>query len=126
MSLLMRTGSTKIDTLERIAEKLGVSPSVFFEDTPPAISTDHSIAVSGNKNKVNQAQEDKYIELLAKKDEQMLNNYLANRLIDVRATIAAALGHGGNTVTDIYISFDRRKIDEANRRVIDYVLYGKK
>ncbi|MBJ2186423.1 recombinase [Paramuribaculum intestinale] len=42
-----------------------------------------------------------------------------------KETIAAALGHGGNSVTDIYIDFDRRKIDEANRRVIDYVLYGK-
>lgn len=41
-----------------------------------------------------------------------------------KETIAAALGHGGNTVTDIYIDFDRRKIDEANRRVIDWVLYG--
>lgn len=39
-----------------------------------------------------------------------------------KETIAAALGHGGNTVTDIYIDFDRRKVDEANRRVIDYVL----
>lgn len=43
-----------------------------------------------------------------------------------KETIAAALGHGGNTVTDIYIDFDRRKIDEANRRVMDWVLYGKK
>lgn len=43
-----------------------------------------------------------------------------------KETIAAALGHGGNTVTDIYIDFDRRKIDEANRRVIDWVLYGKR
>lgn len=40
-------------------------------------------------------------------------------------TIAAALGHGGNTVTDIYIDFDQRKVDEANRRVLDYVLYDK-
>lgn len=39
--------------------------------------------------------------------------------------IAAALGHGGNTVTDIYIDFDRKKIDEANRKVIDYVWYNK-
>lgn len=39
-----------------------------------------------------------------------------------KETIAQALGHGGNTVTDIYIDFDRRKIDEANRRVIDHVL----
>ena len=42
-----------------------------------------------------------------------------------KETIAAALGHGGNTVTDIYIDFDRRKVDEANRRVLDWVLYGK-
>lgn len=39
-----------------------------------------------------------------------------------KETIAAALGHGGNTVTDIYIDFDRRKVDEANRRVIDCIL----
>lgn len=43
-----------------------------------------------------------------------------------KETIAAALGHGGNTVTDIYIDFDRKKVDEANRRVIDWVLYGKR
>ncbi len=43
-----------------------------------------------------------------------------------KETIAQALGHGGNTVTDIYIDFDRNKIDEANRRVIDWVLYGKR
>ena len=43
-----------------------------------------------------------------------------------KETIAHALGHGGNTVTDIYIDFDRRKVDEANRRVIDWVLYGKR
>ena len=43
-----------------------------------------------------------------------------------KETIAAALGHGGNSVTDIYINFNQRKIDEANREVIDWVLYGKK
>ena len=43
-----------------------------------------------------------------------------------KETIAAALGHGGQTVTDIYINFDSKKIDEANRKVIDYVLYDKK
>lgn len=43
--------------------------------------------------------------------------------IDIpKDTIAAALGHGGHTVTDVYIDFDQRKVDEANRRVIDYVL----
>ena len=42
-----------------------------------------------------------------------------------KETIAAALGHGGNTVTDIYINFDQSKVDAANRRVLDWVLYGK-
>lgn len=41
-------------------------------------------------------------------------------------TIAAALGHGSNSVTDIYIEFDMRKVDEANRKVLDWVLYGVK
>ena len=41
-----------------------------------------------------------------------------------KETIAAALGHGGNTVTDIYIDFDRKKVDAANRAVLDYVLYN--
>lgn len=41
-------------------------------------------------------------------------------------TIAQALGHGGNTVTYIYIDPDRNKVDEANRKVLDWVLYGKK
>lgn len=42
-------------------------------------------------------------------------------------TIAAALGHSyGNRTTAIYIDFNRKKVDEANRRVIDYVLYGKR
>lgn len=36
-----------------------------------------------------------------------------------KETIAAALGHGGHSVTDIYIDFDQRKVDQANRRVID-------
>jgi plasmid maintenance system antidote protein VapI len=39
-----------------------------------------------------------------------------------KETIAAALGHGGYSVTDIYINFDKSKIAAANRRVIDYVL----
>lgn len=38
-----------------------------------------------------------------------------------KETIAEALGHGGNSVTDIYINFDQRKVDQANRKVIDYI-----
>lgn len=42
-------------------------------------------------------------------------------------TIALALGHAGaNSTTSIYIERDRRKVDEANRRVIDWVLYEKR
>ena len=43
-----------------------------------------------------------------------------------RETIARALGHSQRSVTDIYIDFDQRKVDEANRRVIDWVLYNKR
>lgn len=43
------------------------------------------------------------------------------------ATISLALGHSGeNRVTEIYIKRNRKKIDEANRRVLDWVLYGKR
>ena len=35
-----------------------------------------------------------------------------------------ALGHAENSVTDIYIDFDDTKIDEANRKVLDYVFGG--
>lgn len=42
-------------------------------------------------------------------------------------TISHALGHGmGNRTTAIYIDFDMRKVDEANRKVLDWVLYAKK
>jgi site-specific recombinase XerD len=43
-----------------------------------------------------------------------------------KETIAAALGHGMNTVTDIYIDFDRAKVDRANRAVIDFVFHNTK
>ena len=43
-----------------------------------------------------------------------------------KETLAAAMGHSASTVTDIYINFDRSKIDRANRKVLDYVLYNKK
>lgn len=38
-----------------------------------------------------------------------------------KETIAHALSHSVNDVTSIYIKFDNRKVDEANRKVIDYV-----
>lgn len=40
--------------------------------------------------------------------------------------IALSLGHGdGHDLTHIYIEDDLRKVDEANRKVLDWVLYGK-
>ena len=42
-----------------------------------------------------------------------------------KETISAGLGHEiGSDVTSIYIKFDQKKVDDANRRVIDYV-FGK-
>lgn len=41
--------------------------------------------------------------------------------------IAQALGHSGSeTVTDIYLDKAPKLVDEANRRVLDWVLYGKR
>lgn len=37
-------------------------------------------------------------------------------------TIALALGHGGSTVTDVYINYDLRKVDRANRQIIDLIV----
>ena len=50
---------------------------------------------------------------------------IASSLDIPKDTIAAALGHGGHSVTDIYIDFDRTKIDRANRLVIDAVYSAK-
>lgn len=50
---------------------------------------------------------------------------LASYLEIPKDTIAFALGHGQFTVTDVYIYFDQTKVDKANRKVIDYVLYNK-
>ena len=37
-------------------------------------------------------------------------------------TIAAALGHEhGNKVTNIYIEYNEKKVDDANRKLIDFV-----
>ena len=41
-----------------------------------------------------------------------------------KETIAAGLGHGNNTVADIYIHYDYKKVDRANRKIIDFVNSG--
>lgn len=41
-------------------------------------------------------------------------------------TISRGMGHSGAlAVTQIYMDFDMKKVDQANRRIIDYVFYGK-
>lgn len=48
---------------------------------------------------------------------------LAAELEIPKETISAALGHTeGSSVTDVYINFNRKKIDNANWKVINYVL----
>lgn len=49
---------------------------------------------------------------------------IARKLKISKDTIALALGHGSHTVTDIYIEEDFTEVDDANRKVLDYVLYG--
>ena len=49
---------------------------------------------------------------------------IAHKLGVCKDVIAQALGHGSHTVTDIYIEEDTKAMDEANRKVLDYVLYG--
>lgn len=49
---------------------------------------------------------------------------IASKLDIPKEVISKSLGHRfGLAVTDIYIDFDNSKVDEANRRVIDYILY---
>lgn len=51
---------------------------------------------------------------------------LAFKLGIPKDTISLALGHSfGVRVTGTYINADLSRVDEANRKVIDYVLYGK-
>ena len=47
---------------------------------------------------------------------------IAGELEIPKETIKKALGHGKKEVTDIYIKFDPKKVDDANRKVINYVL----
>jgi integrase len=46
---------------------------------------------------------------------------IASGLDIQKDTIAAALGHGGNTVTDLYVRFDLKKVDVANKQIINSI-----
>lgn len=52
---------------------------------------------------------------------------VASALDIPKEVISKSLGHSfGLSVTDIYIDFDSRKVDEANRRVIDCICHEKR
>lgn len=45
----------------------------------------------------------------------------------LKDVISQALGHSwGASITEVYLNRDQRLVDEANRRVLDWVLYGKR
>lgn len=50
---------------------------------------------------------------------------IANYLEIPIDTIGVGLGHSQKSITDLYIDRDPRKIEKANRKVLDYVLYMK-
>lgn len=47
---------------------------------------------------------------------------IASRLDIPKETISASLGHKRNDVTDVYIDFDMKKVDEANKKVTKAIL----
>ena len=50
-----------------------------------------------------------------------------NSIFNSEDMISQTLGHAArNSTTAVYIQRDTKKVDDANRRVIDYVLYGKR
>lgn len=50
---------------------------------------------------------------------------IARKIGVSKDTIGLGLGHSQKTVTDIYIEYDPEEIDNANRKVLDWVLHGK-
>ena len=47
---------------------------------------------------------------------------MINELDIPKETVSAALGHSiGSRITSIYIDFDRKKVDKANRKLIDLI-----
>lgn len=46
---------------------------------------------------------------------------VASELEIPKETISAAMGHASTGVTDVYINFNRKKVDRANRKVIDFL-----
>lgn len=75
LSKLMRNNSTKIDTLEKIAQILKVSVTVFFDDGVNggvrfARASENGMANAGDNVTLSKESEN-FLALLAKKDEQI-------------------------------------------------------
>lgn len=75
LSKIMRNNSTKIETLERIAQILKVSVTVFFDDAVNggvrfANASENGMANAGDYVTLSRENE-KFLALLAKKDEQI-------------------------------------------------------
>ncbi len=79
---LMRDNSTNIQTLEKIASILGVSPAVFFDETPTSVNAmgDNSIAISGSGNEI--AVQQQLLDMLAEKDTRIKE--LTDKLLDMK------------------------------------------
>lgn len=79
---IIRDNTTSISTVERIAAILGVSPAVFFDETPTSVNAmgDNSIAISGSGNEISIQQ--KFLDMLAEKDARIKE--LTDELLEMK------------------------------------------
>ena len=79
---IIRDNTTSISTVERIASILGVSPAVFFDETPTSVNAmgDNSIAISGSGNEI--AVQQQLLDMLAEKDTRIKE--LTDKLLDMK------------------------------------------
>lgn len=79
---IIRDNTTSISTVERIASILGVSPAVFFDETPTSVNAmgDNSIAISGSGNEISIQQ--KFLDMLSEKDERIKE--LTDKLLETK------------------------------------------
>ena len=108
--------------MELIEQYRGESQLLYFLDRSPKYRVAYMQFVRG----LNSIKEDLGLPELTSYYARHSWATIASKIGIQRDTIAHALGHGEETVTDIYIDFDEKLVDEANRKVLDWVLYGKK
>ncbi len=110
------------EAMELIEQYKGESQLLYFLDHSPKYRVAYMQFVKG----LNSIKEDLGLPELTSYYARHSWATIASKIGIQRDTIAHALGHGEDTVTDIYIDFDEKLVDEANRKVLDWVLYGKK